>query len=82
MNPTTDRPVRMAWLNERGHVKCVTGRFIDVTSRRIHVEVPEEIPLHTRVMLRVAGISTAGSASVKYVTNCGKTFILVLDIKD
>jgi hypothetical protein len=46
------------------------------------VEVPEEIPLYTRVMLRADGISIAGSTSVKYVTRCDATFILVLDIRD
>jgi hypothetical protein len=76
------KPVRLAWLDERGQIRCLTGRCIDVSSRRIHVEVPEEIPLYTRVMLRADGISIAGSTSVKYVTRCDATFILVLDIRD
>jgi hypothetical protein len=78
----SDKPVRLAWLDERGQIRCLTGRCIDVSSRRIHVEVPEEIPLYTRVMLRADGISIAGSTSVKYVTRCDATFILVLDIRD
>jgi hypothetical protein len=78
----SDKPVRLAWLDERGQIRCLTGRCIDVSSRRIHVEVREQIPLHTRVMLRADGISIAGSTSVKYVTRCDATFILVLDIRD
>ena len=78
----SDKPVRLAWLDERGQIRCVTGRCIDVSSRRIHVEVSEEIPLHTRVMLRSDAISIAGSTWVKYVTRCDSTFILVLDVRD
>ena len=78
----SDKPVRLAWLDERGQIRCLTGRCIDISSRRIHVEVSEEIPLHTRVMLRADAISIAGSTSVKYITRCDPTFILVLDIRD
>jgi hypothetical protein len=78
----SDKAVRLAWLDERGHIRCLTGRCIDVSSRRIRVEVSEEIPLHTRVMLRPDAISIAGSTSVKYVTRCDATFILVLDTRD
>ena len=46
------------------------------------MEVPEQIPLHARVMLRANAISIAGSTSVKYVTRCDRTFILVLDVRD
>ena len=46
------------------------------------MEVPEQIPLHTRVLLRANGISVAGSTSVKYVTRCDTKFILVLDLRD
>src|SRR5258708_27047018 len=76
----SDKPVRLAWLDEHGHIRCLTGRCIDVSSRRVHVEVREPIPLETRVMLRADGFSVAGSTSVKYVTRCDTPFILVLDI--
>ncbi len=33
------------------------------------MEVPEQIPLHTRVLLRANRFSVAGSTSVKYVTD-------------
>jgi hypothetical protein len=75
-----DKAVRLAWVDEHGQIRCLTGRCIDVTSRRVHVEVRERIALHTRVMLRADGFSVAGSTSVKYVTRCDTTFILVLDL--
>ena len=78
----SDKPVRLAWLDERGQIRCLTGRCIDVSSRRIHVEVSEEIPLHTRVMLRSDAISIVGSTSVKYVTGCDPAFILLLDARE
>ena len=78
----SDKPVRLAWLDERKHIRCLTGRCIDVSSRRVHVEVGEEIPLDTRVMLHADGIGIAGSTSVKHVTRCDTTFILVLDVRD
>ena len=73
-------PVRLAWVDERGEVKCAAGKCIDVSSRRIHVQVRKLIPLHTRVLLRADGISLAGSASVSYATRCDDAFILVLDV--
>ena len=76
----SDKPVRLAWLDEDGRIRSVTGRCIDVSSTRVHVEVREHIPLHTHVMLRADGISIAGSTSVKYVTRCDSKFILVLDL--
>ena len=76
----SDKPVRLAWLDDHGHIRCITGRCIDVSSRRVHVEVREQIPLDTRVMLLADGISVAGSTSVKYVTRCEASFILVLDL--
>jgi hypothetical protein len=75
-----EKPLRLAWLDAAGQIRCMTGRCIDVSSRRIHVEVREQIPLDTRVMLRADGFSIAGSTSVKYVTRCDTTFILVLDL--
>ena len=76
----SDKPVRLAWLDEGGQIRCVTGRCINVSNKRVHVEVREQIPLDTRVMLRADGIRIAGSTSVKYVTRCEASFILVLDL--
>ena len=74
--------VRLAWVDERGHPRCAAGRCIDITNRRIHIEVAAKIPLQTPVILRTEGSSRAGSASVRYVTPCGDAkFILVLDIR-
>ena len=79
-NLPSDKPVRLAWVDKPGQVRCVPGRCIDISNRRIHIEVSLKIPLHTLVMLRADGIGIAGSASVKYVTSCGDTkFILVLE---
>jgi hypothetical protein len=76
----SDKLIRLAWIDEAKHVKCVSGRCFEVTNRMIRVESSERIPLHTRVLLRAPGMGMAGAASVKYVTNCVNTFILVLDI--
>ena len=78
----SDKPVRLAWLDEREQIRCLTGRCIDVSSRRIHVEVSEEIPLNTHVVLRADAISIASSTSVKYITRCDSTFILVLEARE
>jgi hypothetical protein len=78
----SDKPVRLAWVDRpAGRVRCVPGKCIDISNRRIHIEVPVQIPLLTPVMLRADGISIAGSASVRYVTPSGDDrFILVLEI--
>jgi hypothetical protein len=75
----SEKPLRLAWLDERGKIRCLSGRSIDFSSRRVHVEVRERIPLHTRVMLRADGMNVVGETSVKYVTRCERKFILVLD---
>lgn len=74
-----DKPVRVAWADKRAHLKCVPGRCIDVSDRRIHIEVPEQIPLSTRVTLRAGRIPVPRPAVVKYVTQCDTKFILVLE---
>ena len=75
----SDKPVRLAWVDKHGQIRWVAGKCIDVTSRRIHVEVPEHIPLKTRVMLRAGRNHIAGWAFVKYVTHFNAGFILVLE---
>ena len=75
----SDRPLRLAWLDERREIRFVVGRCIDITRSRIHVEVSEQIPLRTRVMLRADGSNIAGSAFVKYVTPYEAKFIVVLE---
>jgi hypothetical protein len=76
----SDKPVRLAWIDQSGRLRCVPGKCIDVSDRRIHIEVPEQVPLRTRVLLRSGRTSIDGSASVKYVTRCESKFILVLDM--
>jgi hypothetical protein len=74
-------PVRFAWIDKLGQARCIPGRCIDISRRRMHVEVPVQIPLHTPVIIRAAGLSMAGAASVKYVTYSGDTkFILLLEV--
>jgi len=75
----SDKPLRLAWLDQRGHIRFVVGRCIDITRTRIHMEVTELIPLRTRVMLRADGSDIAGSAFVKYVTPYEEKFIVVLE---
>jgi hypothetical protein len=75
-----DKPIRLAWRDAGGRIRCLPGRCIDMSRKRIHIEVREEIPLHTRVRLRAGAISVASETSVTYVTHYGPTFILVLEI--
>jgi hypothetical protein len=75
----SDKPLRLAWLDQNGQIRFVVGRCIDITRSRIHVEVKEQIPLRTRVMLRADGSNIAGSAFVKYVTPYEAKFIMVLE---
>jgi hypothetical protein len=75
----SEKPLRLAWLDERVQIRCLMGRCIDFSSRRVHVELLEQIPLHTSVMLRADGMNVAGATSVKDVTRCESKFILVLD---
>jgi hypothetical protein len=71
--------VRIAWVDESGQVRCMPGRCIDVSARRIHLEVPQRVPLKTHVMLSANGKSIPGPSAVKYLTKCDTKFILVLE---
>jgi hypothetical protein len=51
-----------------------------MSHKRVHVEVREDVPLHTRVTLRAGATNVANSASVTFVTHYGPTYILVLEI--
>ncbi len=75
----SDKPLRLVWLDSGGQIRFAVGRCIDITRSRIHVEVKEQIPLRTRVMLRADESDIAGSAVVKYVTPYEAKFIVVLE---
>ena len=75
----SEKAVRVVWVDEHGLLRCVPGRCIDVSARRIHMEVPEQIPLRTRVTLSAGRRSIPGPNLVKYLTRCDRTFILVLE---
>ena len=82
MRVPPDKPIRLTWRETGGRIRCLPGRCIDMSRKRIHIEVREEIPLHTRVMLRAGAISVAKATSVTYVTHYGPTYILVLEIRE
>lgn len=76
---TADESVRVAWVDELGQLRCMAGRCIDVSTRRIHLEVPQQVPLQTRVTLSAGRRSIHGPSAVKYLTKCDTKFILVLE---
>jgi len=76
---TADGPVRVAWVDKRGQVHRMPGWCIDVSDVRIHLEVPQQIPLQTHVTLSACRKRIPGPNAVKCLTKCGKKFILVLE---
>lgn len=78
-HPTADGLVRVAWVDERGQVRCMPGRCIDVSARRIHIEVPQHVPLRTRLTLSAGRKRIPGPNAVKYLTKYDTKFILVLE---
>jgi hypothetical protein len=76
---SADGSVLVAWVNERGRLRCIPGRCIDISMRRIHIEVPEQIPLRTQVRLSAVGKSIPGPSVVKYLTKCDTRFIVMLE---
>jgi hypothetical protein len=76
---TADGLVRVAWVDERGQLRCMAGRCIDVSARRIHIEVPEPVPLQSHVALSAGRKSIPGPNVVKYLTKCDPKFIVVLE---
>lgn len=78
-NASADVLVRVAWVDERGRPRCMAGRCIDASARRIHLEAPQQIPLRTRVSLSSGRKPIPGPNVVKYVTRYDARFILVLE---
>jgi hypothetical protein len=74
-----EKAVRVAWVDERGVLKCTPGKCIDISERRIHIEVSAPIPLRARVVLSAGGKRISGPSTVKYLTQCNASFILVLE---
>jgi hypothetical protein len=71
--------VRAAWVDEAGRLRCMAGRCIDVSARRIHLEVPQQVPLRTQVTLSAGRRAIPGPNVVACVTKCDTKFILVLE---
>lgn len=71
--------VRLAWVDELGQLRTMAGRCIDVSARRIHIEVPHRVPLQTQVALSAGRRLISGPNSVKHLTRCDTKFILVLE---
>jgi hypothetical protein len=78
-NPIGDGSVRVAWVDQQGRLRCMVGRCIDASARRIHVEAPQQLPLRTRVTLSAGRRVITGPSVVKYVTKYETRFILVLE---
>jgi nucleotidyltransferase/DNA polymerase involved in DNA repair len=74
-----DGLLRVAWVDERGRLRCMAGQCIDASARRIHLEVRQQIPLRTRVTLSAGRKRVPGPNVVKYLTKCASKFILVLE---
>jgi hypothetical protein len=74
-----EAPVRIAWRDREHQLHCVVGRCIDVTEKRIHIQVRERVPLNEQVSLLGEGMKQARQARVRYVTSYNNEFILVLD---
>jgi hypothetical protein len=72
------KAVRVAWMDEGKRLRCMTGLFIDVASKLLHVQVPEPIPLLKKVSVQGAGLTISGSIFVKYVTRHDGSFVLAL----
>jgi hypothetical protein len=89
MNPNAPNPdlryahseesVGVAWVDERGQRRRRQGRCIDVSARRIHIEVPQRVPLETHVALSTGRKAIPGPSAVKHLTHCDTKFILVLE---
>ncbi len=73
-------PVRISWEDEHGLSKYAQARCLDVSEGGLRIEVPEPIPVHSRVSLAADRINLAGSATVKNIARHGSKYILGLNL--
>jgi len=72
--------VHISWEDARGGPKQTQARCLDVSEEGLRIEVPEPIPVQSRVSLRADRINFHGSGTVKYIARRGAKYILGLNL--
>ena len=73
-------PVFISWEDKHGLPKYAQARCRDVSEGGLRIEVPEPIPVHSRISLRADRIDLHGSATVKHIARYGSKYILGLNL--
>ena len=73
-------PVRISWEGTNGCPKYAQARCLDISEGGLRIEVPEPIPVRSRVSICADRINLAGSATVKHVVRQGAKYVLGLEL--
>src|SRR5665213_1290940 len=68
--------VLISWEDERGLVRYSHAKLLDISPDGLRIEMPEPIPVRSRLLLRADRINFSGSATVRNVTWRGCRYIL------
>jgi PilZ domain-containing protein len=72
-------PIRLSW-EDSAVPRFASGKCLDISQGGLHVEITQEIPVGTRVMLSVEKLKLTGPAVVKHVARRGGKFDLGLEL--
>ena len=71
--------IRLGW-EERGDLRYIQAKCMDISAGGLRVEAPVGIPLQSRVSLRVDQLNLSGSAILKHVERRASKFVLGLQL--
>ena len=72
--------VGISWEDEHGLPRYAPATCLDVSEGGLRIEVPERIPVSSRISLRADRINLQGSATVKHIARRGSKYILGLNL--
>lgn len=74
--------VALTWTNTKGVRARTLGNCLDVSLHGLLVEVPEPIPTHTELAVRISGLSSPVFATVRHWHECAGWFRIGLQSRE
>ncbi len=73
-------PVRISWQDSSGAERWARGKCVDISETGLRIELQDEIPIRTSVVLSAESLGISGSAVVKNVSRRGLKHVIGLEL--
>lgn len=73
-------PVKISWQDSSGADRWARGKCVDVSEGGLRIELLDEIPINTRVILSAESLHISGSAVVKNASRKGLKLLIGLEL--